>query len=235
MTGQYFKGFHMIRLAQLCSFVLIAALLGGCESSKNPPISYANPIAKDDEFAKGADRPPTPETMYRMARMLEAQGKDEQARAALSQTIDRFPNYLPAYCGLSELHMRQRRLNDAMATLERARQVAPEDPVVLNNIGMTYLLQGQYESALDAFAQAAGKFPENARYKANMALATGMMGRYDEAFALYTQVLQPAHAHYNLSVIAEARKDQPKADEEFAKASALDSKIKRKSREDRED
>lgn len=220
----------MIRIAHLSLFLLLVVSIAGCQSADRAPISYSNPIAADDDFAKGAERPPTPDTLYRMGRMLEAQGRDDQAHAALALAIERYPNYLPAYCGMAELHTRQRRLNDAMATLEKARQLAPEDPVVLNNIGMVWLIQGQYEQALDAFAQAAGKSPNNARYKANMALATGMLGRYDEAYALYTQVLRPARAHYNLSVIAEARNDMARADEEFAKASALDSTIERKPR-----
>ena len=225
----------MNQIARISMIALCAALLTSCQNNKYPPMSYDNPVATEDDFAEGANRPPTAETLYRMSRMLEAQGKDEQALTALNTSVDRYPDYLPAYCGLAELHVRQRRLGDAMAALEKARHLAPEDPVIMNNIGMVYMLQGQYESSLDAFAQAAGKAPENARYKANMALATGLMGRYDEAFALYTQVLQTAHAHYNLSVIAEARNDMPKADEEFAKASALNSKIKRKPRGDEDD
>jgi tetratricopeptide (TPR) repeat protein len=220
----------MNKNARIVVLVLVAAVFSGCENNKYPSITYTNPVEVEDDFAKGANRPPTPDTLYRMARMLEAQGKDDQALAALTTAIERYPNYLPAYCGLAELHVRQRRLSDGMTMLEKARALAPEDPVVLNNIGMVFMLQGQYENALDAFAQAAGKAPDNARFKANMALATGMMGRYDEALALYTQVLRPARAHYNLSVIAEARNDMARANEEFAKASALDSTIERKPR-----
>jgi Flp pilus assembly protein TadD len=220
----------MFQIARVSLIVFLVMFSTGCGNEKYPPISYSNPIEMEDEFAKGAHRPPTPETLYRLARMLEAQGKDEQAQAALNQTIERFPNYLPAYSGLAELQVRHRQLNAAKATLEKARLLAPDDPVVLNNIGMVWMLQGQHESALDAFAQAAGKAPENARYKANMALATGMMGRYDESFALYTQIMPPAHAHYNLSVIAEARNDTARANEEFAKANALDSSMERRPR-----
>lgn len=220
----------MTLIARIFMLVFCAALLNGCKSSPQPPITYSNPVQTDDDFAKGANRPPTPETLYRMSRMLEAQGKYDQAVTTLTTAIERYPNYLPAYCGLAELHVRKRRLNDAMVALDKAHQLAPDDAVILNNLGMVYMLQGQHENALDAFAQAAGKGPNNARYKANMALATGMMGRYDEALALYSQVLRPAYAHYNLSVIAEARNDMARANEEFAKASALEKSIKRKPR-----
>jgi Flp pilus assembly protein TadD len=46
--------------------------------------------------------------------------------------------------------------------------------------------------------------PENAKYRANMAVALGLMGRYEESLSLFKQVLPKDQANHNLSVLREA-------------------------------
>lgn len=219
----------MKRLA-LIAAVFIVALTAGCDTAPKSRVSYTNSSPDDDAFARGANRPPTAETLYRMSRLLEAQGKDDQAYAALLNTIDRYPDYVPAYVGLASLQVRQRKVGPATTTLEQALAIAPNDPVVLNDMGMVWMLRGDNEKALGYFTQAAQQMPDDSRYHANMALATGMMGNYDEAYDMYLKTMRTARAHYNLSIIAEARNDMERANEEFAKARALDSTIERKPR-----
>ena len=47
--------------------------------------------------------------------------------------------------------------------------------------------------------------PENAKYRSNMAVALGLMGRDEESLALFKQVLPEDQANHNLSVLREAR------------------------------
>lgn len=216
------------RIASFATVLLVLGATLGCETQQR--ISYSAPHDQQDAFDKGANRPPTPDTLYRLAVLLEAQGKDDQAEAVYLNTLDRFPDYVPAYCGLGAMMVRHGRVDAGMQKLEQAHQLSPTDPVILNDIGMCWMLKSEHDKALDSFTRAAALAPDDTRYRANMALATGMMGRYDEAYALYEQIMRPARAHYNLSVVAEARNDMAKADEEFAKAKALDSTIERKPR-----
>jgi Flp pilus assembly protein TadD len=67
------------------------------------------------------------------------------------------------------------------------------------------MLRNDYIKALNLFTQAAGLAPGNARYRSNMAVALGMMGRDQEALALYEQVLPKTDAQYNLAVLCRAR------------------------------
>ena len=52
-------------------------------------------------------------------------------------------------------------------------------------------------------------------------MAVGMLGRYEEALALYKQVVKPQQAHYNLAVVCEARQDTKRATAEFAIARSI--------------
>jgi Flp pilus assembly protein TadD len=86
---------------------------------------------------------------------------------------------------------------------------------------MTHMLRAEYDAALDLFARASGAMPQDARYRANMAVALGMLGRYDESLALYQQVVPAAEAHHNLGVLAKARRDMVRAARELKKAETL--------------
>jgi Flp pilus assembly protein TadD len=206
--------------AALLSAVFMAA---GCESTQSPPVgdSYASHQQLDDQFAKGLHRAPTPATLYSMARLLEAQQKDAQAEYVLQRVIKEYPQFLPAYVELSGLYMRRGMVDKAMEILQAGRQVAPNDALLANNIGMCWLVKDQPETALTSFNQAVELDPNNARYLSNKATAQGLAGQYEDALDTYMQVVREDQAHYNLAVVCEARKDYERAKAEFEIARTL--------------
>ncbi len=217
---------RMIRADKLLNrFVLVILLvvtvgwiLSGC-SKKQPKISYSGQA--DDVFQKGANRAPTPRTLYSMAKIFATQGKEQQCRYILVRIIREQPDFVPAYCELAELYMRQGQVQMAVDTLKAARTHAPRDAVLMNNLGLCYLLKDEYSDAETMFAGAAGERPSDARYRANLAVAIGMTGRYDEALSLFEQLMPEADAHYNLGVICEARNDRQGAMEAFEKSEEI--------------
>jgi len=71
---------------------------------------------------------------------------------------------------------------------------------------MCWIIRREYEKALKMFTMAAGVLPENVRYRANMAVALGLMGRDEESLSLFKQVLPEDQANHNVDVLREARK-----------------------------
>ena len=63
--------------------------------------------------------------------------------------------------------------------------------------------------------------PAERLYQANLAMAVGMGGRYDQSLVLYQDVLPAAEAHYNLALLCQARGDTTRADQEFATAKSM--------------
>ena len=153
-----------------------------------------------------------------MARILAAQGRDPQCEMVLSRIIREHPRFMPAYCDLAELQLRNHSIDDAIQTLSAGLNVSPQDAILANNLGMCWMLKGDYDKALSMFTQAAGVNPNDARFRANMAASLGLLGRYDEALSLYEQVIPISDAHHNLAVISEARGDDARAEKERAKA-----------------
>ena len=211
------------RLLGVAAMLLAACVLAGCMPADEVPGAADR---ADDEFQAGAGRPPTAKTLHALAAILATQGRDSESESLLRRTVREYPRFLPAYCDLAKLQVRQRRINDAVRTLTVGLAFWPKDGVLLNDLGMCHMLLTEYTEALALFTRASASAPQNARYRANMATALGMLGRYDEALALYEQVIPPAEAHYNVGVLCEARKDMRRAAEEFKKAEALEAEAK---------
>lgn len=192
----------------LCVGMLLGAFcLSGCtESTAAVPAGGWAQSGSDSEFQKQADRPATTKTLWAMADILATQGKDSECEYVLKRIIQNDPKFLPAYNSLAELQMRQGQTNAATATLQDALRIGPEDPVLLNNLGMCWLVRRDYDNALRVFDKAAGIAPENAKYRGNMAVALGLMGRDEEALALFKQILPEERAAHNVELLRQARK-----------------------------
>lgn len=192
---------------KLClrGLIVLGLLAGaGCQSQDTVAPSQDAKSQMADPF--DPDRPPTAKTLYLMADILAAQGRDQQSRQTLERIIKEYPDFFPAYNSLAEIQMRQRQIPDAITTLSAGLKVHPHDPVLLNNLGMCWFLQKNYEKALDYFTQAAGLVPENTRYRSNMATALVLLDRRTEALALYEQILPKEEAAKNVEILCDSIK-----------------------------
>jgi tetratricopeptide (TPR) repeat protein len=222
---------HSLRPSATLAAAVLAFAVAGCgglhiSTTPGPrkPVdtdSTAAAAQAESDFDKATDRAPSAKTLYAMARLYASQGKDEEAETLLRRVVTENPKFVAAYCDLAESQLRRRRVDDAVATLKSGLKVAPRDAVLLNDVGMCYLLKRDYDAALQSFVAAAAVRPDDARYRSNAAMALGMMGRYTEAASLYRQVLSPADVHYNLGVICQARNDTARAAQEFRWAEDL--------------
>jgi Flp pilus assembly protein TadD len=200
------KNICKIRLISAVLFaevVFIGLLfLQGCTNSARPESMDTLATQKDDaDFASGANRPPTAKTLFAMADIMVMQEKDEEARLMLRRLIKEYPLFMPAYNSLAELEMRQHRIKEAIQTISSGLLVNHRDPVLLNNLGMCRIVSHDYKEALEMFTQAAGVMPENTRYRANMAMTLGLMGRYEESLFLFEQILPEEQVKNNLNVL----------------------------------
>lgn len=154
-------------------------------------------------FETEANRPATAKTLWAMANILATQGKDAECEFVLKRIIHEHPAFLPAYNNMAELQMRQGNIKAAVKTLHHGLRVDPEAPVLLNNLGMCWIFLQDNMIALEMFTKAAGAMPENRRYRANMAVALGLMDRDEESLSLFKQVLPVDLANQNLAVLLE--------------------------------
>lgn len=83
----------------------------------------------------------------------------------------------------------------------QARDIAPNEPSILSNLGMSYLLTGDLPEAEKALRQAAALPGADSRIRQNLALAVGLQGRFSEAEKIASAELSPEQAAANVSYL----------------------------------
>jgi Flp pilus assembly protein TadD len=205
------KKLDVIVLFCILSFVCILCISGCSESAASGTNTDWVMDKSELDFQTQGNNPPTAKTLCAMAEILAAQGRDSECEYVLKRIIQDNPKFLPAYNSLAELQMRRGQTNAAIETLQHALSINPDDTVLLNNLGMCWIVRRDYQNALKMFTRAAGIMPENVKYRANMAVALGLMGRDEESLSLFKQVLPEDKANHNLSVLREARNGEKPA------------------------
>jgi len=175
---------------------LLLPLLLGCSAP-----SYGSA----DDWADAGGRAPESAALHSMARLYAAQGRDADAEATLRALLAREPAFLPGWEELARLYVRRELLDGAVAALELGLQEAPDDPVLLNDVGLCRLLQRDLPAAERAFVHASASAPDDARPRSNLALVLALQGRDEEALAVWQQVLPLAQARANLDLVTAAR------------------------------
>jgi len=130
-------------------------------------------------------------------------GRLEEAASVLSQahSEDR-PNWR-VLSTLGSVADQSGNPRQAREYYHRALQIAPEEPSILNNLGLSYMLTKELPLAEETLRRAASRAPGNARIQGNLALVLRLQGKTSEAAAVEIQGVAPrASAAANKKVAA---------------------------------
>jgi len=90
--------------------------------------------------------------------------------------------------------------HEAQTQFAKALAIAPDNPTVLNNLALSYVLDGKADEAenlLRKVSSATGTAP----LQQNLALVLGLRGKYDEARSLGKATLSPASVGENIAYL----------------------------------
>lgn len=122
----------------------------------------------------------------------------------------------------------QQRPDEAIAKLEQAAALLPDDPAVAINLGGAYILQRRHNKAVAVLEQASQSAPDHPMIWVNLAAA--YLGRLEiagpqqqaKAIQAYEAALRldpkTPHVHYNLGLIYKDRRDWRRARSHFEQA-----------------
>ncbi len=108
---------------------------------------------------------------------------------------------------------------DQMGKHEEARgyyasalRIAPDEPSVLSNLGMSYILSRELPRAEETLRKAQASARADARVRQNLALAVGLQGRFAEAETIARADLPAEEAAANVAYLKQmlSRKDNPR-------------------------
>lgn len=135
---------------------------------------------------------------------LLAAGGERSAEAAepLQMAIDKGANSAEAYIYLGRIYLSSGQANDALEVLEEGQAMFPDNEELQTEILNAYGRTGNVEEALERYADAVVRKPDDAVLRYNYGSFLLQAGRYDEASEQLMQATemdsQNANAYYNL-------------------------------------
>lgn len=128
-----------------------------------------------------AEEPEQPELLYESALLAERLGRIEVMEKRLRRLIELQPDSAQAYNALGYSYAdRNMRLPEARQLVEKALQLAPNDPFILDSMGWVLYRQGDLEGALTQL-QRANSLRADPEIAAHTAEVLWMLGRRNEA------------------------------------------------------
>jgi Flp pilus assembly protein TadD len=113
--------------------------------------------------------------------------------------------------------------DEARRYYESALKIVPEEPSVLSNLGLSYMLTRELPNAEQALRRAYGNPRADARVRQNLALVVGLQGRFAEAETIAKGDLPAEEAAANVAYLREMlnRKDAPRGGPRTVPVAAL--------------
>jgi Flp pilus assembly protein TadD len=123
----------------------------------------------------------------------------EQLNKAIGAGETNWKNYSALGSGYDQMGQHAQ----ARDAYDKALALNPQEVAIHNNIGMSYILEGNLPMA-ESSLRAAQKLPEgefNQTLRQNLALAVGLQGRFDEARDIASRDLPPDQVEQNLAFL----------------------------------
>lgn len=148
-------------------------------------------------------QPDEPELLYEAALLAERLGRVDELESRLRRLIEIRPDHAHAYNALGfSLADRNLRLAEARALIDRALELAPDDPFILDSKGWVLFRQGEPQAALETLQRAFAIRPDP-EIAAHLGEVLWTLGRKDEARQTWEKARQE---HPGNEVLAETIK-----------------------------
>jgi Flp pilus assembly protein TadD len=90
---------------------------------------------------------------------------------------------------------------EARNLYRRALDLKPNDPSILSNLGMSYVLEGDLKTAETYMRSASEQAGADSRVRQNLALVVGLQGRFEEAEKIASHELSADQAQANVAYL----------------------------------
>jgi len=139
---------------------------------------------------------------YGLGRVYFNRGNLDEAEHSFREAKKRNRELWQAYVFLGIIHDRRRNFDDAIEEYQRAASIKPDNADILNNLAISYYLNGEYENTVNALSNAVKVMsPRNGIYYNNLGLALCKLGKYDEALDAFRRSGDEAVAYNNIGYV----------------------------------
>ena len=131
----------------------------------------------------------------------EQVGQTAEARKSYECALRDDPQSVDAILGLARLDQLADNPKDAEAGFRKALRLKPGDAKVLAAIGQFYASQKRWPEAFESLNAAIAAAPKEIFYKHELAVVKTASGDVNAGLALFTQLVGPEKAHYNVAYL----------------------------------
>jgi Flp pilus assembly protein TadD len=186
-----------------------AQVYAGKPGEKYASINYARALRALTRYKEAAavmqaaavQAPKDLEVLGEYGKALADNGDLAQAKDVLSRS---YPPDRPSWMLLSVQGSVADRLDDheqAQQFYKAALKIAPDEPGVLSNLGLSFALSKQLGAAEDTLRQAAAQPKADSRVRQNLALILALEGKFGEAEDVSRRDMPPDEAAKNVQAI----------------------------------
>lgn len=186
------------------------------------PSARGRVIAKDDPTSLQNMPELSPELYTAAARLSQQNGRFKEAMDQYNRALEIDGQNRNALIGLARLNQRAERDDEALRLYQQANTHHPNDPVILNDLGLCYARRGETNAAVSALAGASKAAPDRGMYMNNLASVLVEAGRSDEATSHLTQIQGPANANYTVGYLLDRKGNREAASQYLRRALKLD-------------
>lgn len=156
-----------------------------------------------EEVLRGvlSEQPESPIAHLGLGLALYAQDDPNAAVVSLERAIALRPDFADAHDSLAVVLMQLERHDDALRHAQLARELAPQDAQIANNLGFSYLNSGDTARAEEAIRAAITIDGRDTAYRNNLGIALGRQGRYDEALLEFRSAGTEQSAQNNVAYL----------------------------------
>lgn len=217
----------MLILAAAATSVGCANMPGGDWFSWKPslPSPGATVAKKDTKAAKGESGIAAQQSIgmeIARGRNFERSGQWDKARRVYEDLRKREPENAAIAHRLGVVADAERRHGEAEQLFIFALERQPNDPQIMNDLGYCYYLQGSLTQAEPYLRQSVAMQPANARFRNNLGLVLGHMGRVEEALIEFRAGGNEADAQFNLAFVYASQERTDESKQCFRNALAID-------------
>jgi Flp pilus assembly protein TadD len=195
----------------------ISIAVSGCQTASQQAATSGRPNAAshDKDFA----------TRFSLAKLREQEGNFTGARQLYQELLQTSPNHAGAHHRLGIVEIRLGEVEKGLDHLRRAEAAAPDNIAILNDLGYACLTTGRPELAQQVLMTALEINPHDERTINNLAMAYGLTGQFDKAFATFRRKLSEAEALSNLGYVATQAGDIKFATDCYSRALSLNPEL----------
>ncbi|MDG1138019.1 MAG: ammonia-forming cytochrome c nitrite reductase subunit c552 [Opitutales bacterium] len=160
--------------------------LGILAENQNLPLEaekhYRQAIRREDTYVPAR---------MNLATLLSRRGKSKEAESFLREAARLQPTWGQIHYSLGLLLAEdEKRIPEAIRSLERASAYWQENPRVFNNLAIAYWKNGKVEDAINSFRQAIGLQPDNPEFLQNLVQLLLQSQKWNEALPYAEKIVQ---------------------------------------------